>query len=241
MSEHEVSLDLATTHVVEAVKQRDRQTARRLVTSVSVLVCVVILSIVGQTLYIVENQRNVAALTRAQTVTAARLAAAQAISAAKIVASQARQQRDLLCSIETNAELSLLGLRTLAKRFGATIPPLPGEQVTTCHLGNDPVFIGTGHADQIFGTANPDWMNGEGGNDTLSAKGAGDTLIGDTGNDTLYGGDGSDYLYGGDGNDELHAADSDGEVDHLNGGPGNDHCYARRKDVVTSCEKVTRL
>jgi Ca2+-binding RTX toxin-like protein len=150
-------------------------------------------------------------------------------------------QKNLLCNLQVESRLQLLGLREMAKRFGANIPPLPGEQPVTCKIGIDPVYVGTTGNDRITGTNDPDWINGESGNDVLFARGSGDSLIGDQGNDTLWGGGGADWLYGGDGNDELHSTDTDGRVDHLNGGDGQDTCYARKIDKVVNCEKVTRL
>lgn len=148
----------------------------------------------------------------------------------------------LVCEVSRTQTVSLAGVRALARRFGVTIPKLPGEAagVTRCALPGDDVFIGTSRADRIRGTPERDFISGEGGRDRLFGKRGSDAIIGGDGRDVVRAGVGSDRLFGNDSRDVLYARANDHDRDVLNGGRGFDVCYLRRNDRAIECDQIIR-
>lgn len=85
-----------------------------------------------------------------------------------------------------------------------------GVRWTSAVWGYEPLWTGTGDADNHTGTQYDDDFDGAGGNDVLYGQAGNDRINGNAGDDYLYGGEGDDLLLGGDGSDVAE------------GGNGND-------------------
>ncbi|HZJ29654.1 MAG TPA: hypothetical protein VFD37_06675, partial [Solirubrobacterales bacterium] len=115
---------------------------------------------------------------------------------------------------------------------------------------------GTTRADTLDGTSTGDLIFGLGGGDLIRGLEGSDCLVGDSGNDRLLGGKGPDRLTGGagadtlvggggvnrydagSGNDIVRAANGRREL--VSCGPGRDRARVDRRDLVRSCEQITR-
>lgn len=133
--------------------------------------------------------------------------------------------------------------------FGGPSDPLgPG--------GCERARLGTARADRLDGTSTGDLIFGLGGDDRIRGLLGSDCLVGDRGNDRLLGGKGSDRLTGGAGDDTLVGGDgvnrydagsgndivkaANGRRELISCGRGRDRARVDRRDLVRSCEQITR-
>ena len=104
--------------------------------------------------------------------------------------------------------------------------------------GKRDVLSGGGGRDALFGSTGNDAISGGGGNDRISGGTAADRIVGNSGADRITPGKGRDRVIAGKGNDRIFARD--GKKDRISCGSGRDRVSADKKDVLTSCERVSR-
>jgi hypothetical protein len=100
------------------------------------------------------------------------------------------------------------------------------------------ILAGGSGRDALYGGAGNDTISGGPGNDRISGGSAGDRIYGNAGADRITPGRGKDRVIAAGGNDRIFARD--GKKDRISCGSGRDRVTADRKDVLTSCERVSR-
>ena len=103
---------------------------------------------------------------------------------------------------------------------------------------------GTRGDDRIKGTNARDQLTGHAGDDVLIGLRSADNLDGDGGRDTIYTGpkgeSAREVVDAGDGNDRVYAFNRPASKDVISCGPGIDRVTADSRDVLDSCNRLSR-